>query len=768
MSNSGNSSQVANQLAEYASKVLQPGGVAVGGAYGLWELFVQDDAGKAIAAALIGFCISYGGHLLKDWHQGNQKRMQSAGAAIEKVFSGTIEQMLAKATKAEDAYLLLQVLDCRDYRTAGMGDRGQGILELPEVFVPLELDSSSIPAGFEQLARLPDLEQWQRELDIWYFLRQATDNRAYRQLAIIAWGGYGKTTLLKYLTYIFGTRQHEQYNVPFLIPMLLPLRQYRDALTAEPPPDLSGLVQQQRLKQLQELDVDNKLARLPATWAVDVLRNGKALVMLDGFDEVPNTERPALSQWLHRQMQRFSESTFILTSRPTAYKQDFAQPLRTKLWVRPFEPKQQTRFVEQWYFCQERQARGGRNTPEVRRAANQGAANLLAQVQDPHRPELSKLAKNPLLLNLLAIYHRNGEQGEELPRQRAELYQDICQLHLKKRPEFRKIALPLPPNARQEILQEVALAMMQRKRRLIEEEDLLALVTQALDEAKHPITAAEFLQPIVAVSELIVKQGLEGYEFAHLSFQEFLAAAQIKALKQEELLYPHLSEANQTSANGAEEPWWKQTILLYAAQLQNPTSLIEEAIRQGATNLAYACWQETQYSLPPELEAKLQTQVQTSRYAKLEALMQQGKWREADEETYRLMITTVGKEEGQRFDSEDLETFPCENLKVVDSLWVKYSDGKFGFSVQKQIWQKCNRPVSGRGKDWVPFLIKVGWSYPDGRQKEYELLAADPELSPSGEFPNFMVFSPPSRKLLLATFMTDMKGIFSRAETCGP
>jgi hypothetical protein len=62
--------------------------------------------------------------------------------------------MLAKATKAEDAYLLLQVLDCRDYRTAGMGDRGQGILELPEVFVPLELDSSSIPAGFEQSRRM--------------------------------------------------------------------------------------------------------------------------------------------------------------------------------------------------------------------------------------------------------------------------------------------------------------------------------------------------------------------------------------------------------------------------------------------------------------------------------------------------------------------------------------------------------------------------------------------------------------------------------------
>jgi len=730
------SSEIASQLAEFASKILRPGGIAVGGAYGLWELFVQDDAGKAIAAALIGFCFSYGGYLLKDWHQGNQKRLQSAGATLEKVFSGTIEQMLAKATKAEDAYLLLQVLDCRDYRTAGMGDRGQGILELPEVFVPLELDSSSIPAGFEQLARLPGLEQWQRDLDIWYFLREAAENRAYRQLAIIAWGGYGKTTLLKYLTYIFGTRQYEQYKVPFLIPMLLPLRQYRDALNAEPPPDLAELVQHQRLKQLQELDVNNKLARLPATWAADVLRAGKALVMLDGFDEVPDTERPALSQWLHRQMQRFSESTFILTSRPTAYKQDFEQPLRTKLWVRPFKPEQQTRFVEQWYFCQERQARGGRDTPEVQRAAKQGAANLLAQVQDPNRPELAKLAKNPLLLNLLAIYHRNSEQGEELPRQRAELYQDICQLHLKKRPEFRKIALPLPPNARQETLQVVALAMMQRKRRLIAEEDLLALVAQALNEAGHAITAAEFLQPIVEVSELIVKQGLEGYEFAHLSFQEFLAAAQIKALKQEELLYPHLSEANQISANGEEEPWWKQTILLYAAQVQDPTRLIEEAIRQEATDLAYACWQETQYTLPPELEAQLQARVQTSRYARLEQLLQAGQWREADDETYRLMITTVGKEEGQWFDQKDLEEFPCDDLRELDRLWVKYSQGKFGFSVQKQIYVETGNPLDGEYHEETvkKFCDRVGWRK-GNRHRNYSDLNANPDLSPSGEFP---------------------------------
>ncbi|CCQ59603.1 GUN4 domain-containing protein, partial [Crocosphaera watsonii] len=32
------------------------------------------------------------------------------------------------------------------------------------------------------------------------------------------------------------------------------------------------------------------------------------------------------------------------------------------------------------------------------------------------------------------------------------------------------------------------------------------------------------------------------------------------------------------------------------------------------------------------------------------------------------------------------DNFPCEDLRIIDQLWVKYSNGQFGFSVQKQIY----------------------------------------------------------------------------------
>ncbi len=71
------------------------------------------------------------------------------------------------------------------------------------------------------------------------------------------------------------------------------------------------------------------------------------------------------------------------------------------------------------------------------------------------------------------------------------------------------------------------------------------------------------------------------------------------------------------------------------------------------------------------------------------------------------MIRTVGKEEGQYFDYEDLENFPCEELRELDRLWVKYSEGAWGFSVQKREWQECGSPTDF--DEWERFCDRVEW-----------------------------------------------------------
>ncbi len=661
---------IADQLTDVLLKVIKPGGVTAGGAGAVWFLVYQSDIPKAIASSIIGVVLSYGATLLEPIHKGNQTRLGKAGKELDKALDKVTDRAIATASRFEDKYLLCQASDCQRVRPDGIAQY-DGIFTplLKEVFVPLGLDASTNVAGFRSLTA-NDLTEGR--LNIWSVLAKAQRESTFRQLVILAWGGSGKTTLLKHIAYLYGTKQQPR-AVPKLIPVLLVLRKYRELLSQDTPPDLPELIATQHIPSLPGADE----LQVPTSWANDILRRGQAIVMIDGFDEVAKTQRPAVTRWINQQIRRYEKSVFIVTSRPKAYReQDAAERLElaTPLWVKDFNANQRQHFVEQWYFCQERYAAGGDETPEVRRDAQQAANDLLTQIET--RDELRALAKNPLLLNMIVSFHRRFP-GADLPKRRVDLYQDICQLQLRDRPRTRNLDTVLTQCNAQTILQRVALGMMQKRWERIQQRVLLVALTNFLRQQREDISATDFLDQVVQISELMIQQEDE-YEFAHLSFQEYLAATQIAQQNQETVLYEHV-----------DDDWWKPTILLYASQTKRPTTIIREAMSQGATDLAYACLQETTRQIDPDLLSELnalQQAVTTSRYQALETYLKNGQWRDADEETYRLMITTVGKEEGQWFDKEDLINFPCEDLKAIDGLWKTHSGGQFGFSVQKEIW----------------------------------------------------------------------------------
>jgi hypothetical protein len=192
-----------------------------------------------------------------------------------------------------------------------------------------------------------------------------------------------------------------------------------------------------------------------------------------------------------------------------------------------------------------------------------------------------------------------------------------------------------------------------------------------------------------------------------------------------------------------DKAWWRETILLYTAQLsyQPMNHVLSQACTLGgeAAQLAYRCLQE--YPNPKKLDPALIRTIQALRYTKLEEYLTNHQWKEADKETYRLMITTVGKEEGQWFEREDLLNFPCEELLAIDTLWVKYSKGRFGFSVQKKIYVECGAKLDGEypgDEIWEEFGDRVGWRK-DGKWLFYDNL--EPSLSSSqGIFPYCVVW----------------------------
>ena len=96
-------------------------------------------------------------------------------------------------------------------------------------------------------------------------------------------------------------------------------------------------------------------------------------------------------------------------------------------------------------------------------------------------------------------------------------------------------------------------------------------------------------------------------------------------------------------------------------------------------------------------------------YTKLRDLLVAKNWKEADLETNKRMLEVAGRESQGWLRVKDVENFPCQDLGTIDKLWVKYSGGKFGFSVQKQIYQDLGGTKDYDKKVWESFGDKVGW-----------------------------------------------------------
>lgn len=98
-------------------------------------------------------------------------------------------------------------------------------------------------------------------------------------------------------------------------------------------------------------------------------------------------------------------------------------------------------------------------------------------------------------------------------------------------------------------------------------------------------------------------------------------------------------------------------------------------------------------------------------YTRLRDLLRAREWKKADRETYRVMIQIVGKKDGDWFTSNELLNFPCTDLRTIDQLWEKYSNGHFGFSVQKEIYLSVGGKIDGKSDEeaWNKFGDRVGW-----------------------------------------------------------
>jgi uncharacterized caspase-like protein len=96
-------------------------------------------------------------------------------------------------------------------------------------------------------------------------------------------------------------------------------------------------------------------------------------------------------------------------------------------------------------------------------------------------------------------------------------------------------------------------------------------------------------------------------------------------------------------------------------------------------------------------------------YRRLESLLQKQNFKQADKETEKVILKVAKRQWEGWLRIEDAEKFPYEKLLIIDKLWLKYSEGKFGISVQKRIYQSLGGTTEYNEKLWESLADRVGW-----------------------------------------------------------
>ncbi|MFH9067380.1 NACHT domain-containing protein [Streptomyces coeruleorubidus] len=336
----------------------------------------------------------------------------------------------------------------------------------------------------------------------------------YQRILLRGDAGSGKTTLLQWLAVNAANRSFPadlaEWNS--LVPFMLPLRRYANASLPNP-------------SQFFPVVGTMLCEEMPDKWVHRILRAGRALILIDGVDELPDEQRDVARDWLRSLIATYPNAIYIVTSRPAAAEVDWlGEDGFAALDLLPMNQKDVERFVEHWHNA----ARNGENDTAELALLNQGETDLIKSIREER--QLRRLASNPLLCALLCTLNR--DRHSQLPRDRMELYRAALDLLLLRRDRERKINYPEPAH----------LGDSQKK-------SVLGgfahwLIRNGLTDASRNQAVKQVgisLQSMPAVESdaaavfdyLLVRSGClrepvpERVDFIHRTFQEYLAAARI-------------------------------------------------------------------------------------------------------------------------------------------------------------------------------------------------------------------------------------------------
>lgn len=454
--------------------------------------------------------------------------------------AGHIAEVKNPADEATRAYLVGLLDDTSHIEIRGIGTRagrGNSALRYPieELYTPLRTRDCTVPEG----ALVPEAT----DSDILGHLGRSGERLVtlcevlprHRLLLIEGQPGAGKTTFLRLVASMaardalgmpctLSRRWSSQYlglkdDGPALTPIFLRASLLVPLLEQLPKPRRNERTVLAEF--IEQLCCSNGAAVPTAQWA-QLLEQGKALLLLDGVDEVASTgSRERLFEML-RDATSHWKSRIVVSSRP--FDTDVLSSLGfARITVEPFGRSEIQQFVKRWVK--------GLRTDELDATLTkiaQHQSELLDAILKT--APIRRLAENPVMLTCLCVVHFN--EGR-LPDGRSRLYQSVVEWLIRARSERRSNNGYNDEFARRAFAR-LALGMMttdQGKRSTLSFVEATKILRDDLKREfpKAPEdtlgrTGELWLEFECEASGIIQQLTGRQLRFWHLTFQEYLAA----------------------------------------------------------------------------------------------------------------------------------------------------------------------------------------------------------------------------------------------------
>ena len=485
--------------------------------------------------------------------------------------SGPAPAAQERLLQAREVYLRYLAAECGEIELEGLpADHDIGIrrLRLESLFIPLHLEPAP-PGPAEETAEPGARTSATQKPEERVPVGKVLADRAH--LAILALPGGGKTTLLKRLAvaYAFPDRRSEIGDLlpqRHWFPLFIRCRQIEDRAT-EPIIHLLGKMGERA--ELGDLAEDFRALVLVQ------IREGKALLLIDGLDEIADPgQRMAFVHQLRTFLSTYPGVSLVVTSREAGFRL-VAGSLSAHcdhFRIAGFDRSDIEHLTVAWH----REVVGKKPDVEAQARA------LADSIWETDR--VRRLAVNPLLLTTLLLVRRWVGQ---LPSRRSVLYEKAIEVLLwtwnvegfapldveEVTPQLAFLAWQMMEDGVQQVSQPRLRQILQKARQQMPE---------VLEYAK--LGVSDFVDRVEGRSGLLVLSGqrLEDgrlvpvYDFRHLTFQEYLAA---KALV--EGYYPDRAEADTLVSKLApqfQEESWKEVVPLVAVLAGRKAAPLVEAL----------------------------------------------------------------------------------------------------------------------------------------------------------------------------------------------